>query len=157
MKVLMVTCILSISFLSQYWGKTYLVKTKDDTFPQRYEPEVGKDYGEDDDDEYNNMETIKSQFSLHDQKKAKKILDKRIDEIIEEEVGGTDYIGNLVPIFEEHAPALCEFGIELLTEVLKLKDLLDGVDVKKLCKAARPAVHLLSNLILGPGNHVHKG
>ena len=40
----MVAC---ISFLSQGWGKIYLIKTKDEGSPHHYKSEAGDDYGED--------------------------------------------------------------------------------------------------------------
>ena len=141
----MVTFFLIISFLSQYWGKSYLIKTKDETVPQRYEPEAGWDYGEDyenDEDEFNE---IKRFLSSHDEKAAKKKLGKLIDGYMQEAV---DYQEDTItPIIKKHAPALCLFGIELVKEIFKLKNILDDVNIEKLCSAAGEVVQVGSNAI----------
>ena len=145
MKVFMVTFFLIISFLSQYWGKSYLIKTKDETVPQRYEPEAGWDYGDDDEalaEEYNE---IKNVLPSLDKNGKRNLLFKLIDDYEQEAV---DYQEDTItPIIKKHAPALCLFGIELVKEIFKLKDILDDVNVEKLCSAAGEVVQVGSNAI----------
>jgi len=143
MKVFLATCCLIISFLSQSWGKTYLVKTKDDHSPQRYQSEDGYDYENNDDYGHNNQVTLS-----HNQKREK--LLKLVDDLTEKEreraePGQQDYFENLIPIFVEHADKLCEFGIAILTEVFQMRDLMKDVDPKELCKAAPSLAKIAGN------------